>query len=137
MSEVIEHKHIIIRAETKTAPDEKRLVEWLKELVDKLNMKILAGPISGDIDYMEGNNGPTAVVVIETSHMACHVWTDSTPNLIQLDVYTCGRMDKQKVLNHLQEFQPAKIEYRLFDREYSLEELDYFVGGAYPHTQQN
>ena len=72
----IEHKHIILRIEAKNPPKENELVEWLTDLVGKIDMKILAGPISGDIDYMVGNNGPTAVAIIETSHIACHVWTD-------------------------------------------------------------
>ena len=66
-------------------------------------MKILSGPISGNVTDVPGNNGPTCVVIIETSHMACHVWTDPEDHdLVQLDVYTCGAMDTDTVFNHLE-----------------------------------
>lgn len=123
MTNHIEHKHIILRIEALQPPSETELVEWLKNLVEKIDMKILAGPISGDIDYMIGNNGPTAVCIIETSHIACHVWTDPDPSLIQLDVYTCGAFDPNVVLDHIQVWEPVKVEYKYLDREFGLTEL--------------
>lgn len=114
---------MIVRAECKSPPSEFYLKDWLVQLVDKLDMKVLAGPISGCVRDMPGNNGPTAAVIIETSHMACHVWTDDDPALIQLDVYTCGKLDKEVVLRHLESFQPVKVETLVFDREYTLQQL--------------
>lgn len=121
----IEHKHIILRIEAKKPPKENELVEWLTDLVGKIDMKILSGPISGDIDYMIGNNGPTAVAIIETSHIACHVWTDPDPALIQLDVYTCGAFDPEIVLEHIKVWDVVKVEYKYLDREHGLIELDH------------
>lgn len=123
MAEVIEHKHMIVRAECQYPPSQSTLESWIKELVRKLDMKILAGPISANIDYMVGNNGPTCVVIIETSHIACHVWNDVNPALIQLDVYTCGKLDRNVVLDHLQDFCPLMVDIKVFDREYELEEI--------------
>ena len=123
MDAVIEHKHMIVRAECTLPPTEAYLKHWMKQLVEKLDMKILAGPISANIDYMEGNNGPTCVVIIETSHMACHVWTDTSPALVQLDVYTCGKLDRNIVLKHLELFDPVKTDIKIFDREYKLEDI--------------
>lgn len=121
---VIEHKHCIIRAETKFSPSEAELREWILVLVHKLGMKVLAGPISGDITDVPGNNGPTCVVVIETSHMSAHIWTDPEDHdLWQIDVYTCGALDRQIILNHLQKYIPIKVDVRVFDREYNLEEI--------------
>ena len=54
---------------------------------------------------MVGNNGPTCAVIIETSHMACHVWNDFDP-LIQLDVYICGPFDPNAVLEHIKAWDP-------------------------------
>ena len=59
MSQELVHKHIILRIEANNPPTEEELKAWMIELVDKVGMKILAGPISADIDYMIGNNGPT------------------------------------------------------------------------------
>jgi S-adenosylmethionine/arginine decarboxylase-like enzyme len=122
---VIVHKHIILRIEAKKPPTESELKDWMVALVDKVGMKILAGPISGDIDYMVGNNGPTCAVVIETSHMACHVWNDTDPALIQLDVYTCGPFDPQDVIDHIQVWEPIKVEYKYLDREHDLKEIEF------------
>ena len=121
----IVHKHIILRIEANNPPTEQELCDWMVSLVDKIGMKILAGPISADIDYMDGNNGPTCAVVIETSHMECHVWTDVDPALIQLDVYTCGPFDPQAVLDHIQVWDPVKVEYKYLDREHELQVLDH------------
>ena len=117
------HKHFILRIEAKLPPEELELREWIIELVDKIDMKILAGPISADITTIEGNKGPTCVCVIETSHMACHVWNEPDPALIQLDVYTCGPFDPHTVLKHIQVWEPVKVEYKLLDREHSLTEI--------------
>ena len=124
MSANIVHKHIILRIEANKPPAEEELKPWMVELVSKIGMKILAGPISANIDYMVGNNGPTCVVIIETSHMACHVWTDMSPSLIQLDVYTCGPFDPNAVLEHIQVWDPVKVEYKYLDREHALQEID-------------
>ena len=118
------HKHIILRIEAKRPPEELELKKWMIELVDKIDMKILAGPISADITTIEGNKGPTCVCIIETSHMACHVWNEPDPALIQLDVYTCGPFDPNAVLEHIQVWEPVKVEYKYLDREHSLTEIE-------------
>jgi S-adenosylmethionine/arginine decarboxylase-like enzyme len=115
MSAEIVHKHIILRIEANKPPTEDELKVWMVDLVDKIGMKI---------DYMVGNNGPTCVVIIETSHMACHVWTDVSPALIQLDVYTCGPFDPNAVLEHIKVWDPVKVEYKYLDREHELKEID-------------
>lgn len=118
------HKHIILRIEAKRPPEELELKKWMIELVDKIDMKILAGPISADITTIEGNKGPTCVCIIETSHMACHVWNEPDPALIQLDVYTCGPFNPNAVLEHIQVWEPVKVEYKYLDREHSLTEIE-------------
>ena len=120
MSADLVHKHIILRIEANKPQLEDELKEWMVELVDKIGMKILAGPISANIDYMPGNNGPTCVVIIETSHFACHVWNDVDPALIQLDVYTCSELDPQTVFDALDKWDPIKIDYKYLDRETNL-----------------
>ena len=119
------HKHIILRIEANKPPSEKELSSWMTNLVDSIGMKILAGPISADVTDVEGNCGPTCVVVIETSHMACHVWTEPDPALIQLDVYTCGPFDPNVVLDYIQEWEPVKVEYKYLNRENGLEEIEF------------
>ena len=124
-----EHKHIIVRAEVEKpirAISDIRV--WVIDLVKKLGMQLAPvdqgyNPI---VAYVadEGNRGTTAVAIIKTSHIACHIWDELIPSLVQLDVYTCSALEKEKVLEHLEVMKPLKIEYRVLDREYRLEEKE-------------
>jgi S-adenosylmethionine decarboxylase len=116
---MIQHKHLIVRAELDNCPDnEPWIEEWLINLVDLLGMKILAGPIVARVDDVEGNIGCTGVVIIETSHIAVHFWEET--GLMQLDVYTCGHLDKYVILDELQYMMPTKVEWKFLDREHGL-----------------
>jgi S-adenosylmethionine/arginine decarboxylase-like enzyme len=96
---------------------------WLKELVEKIGMKIVSGPHAAYVDK-EGNKGVTGVVIIETSHCAIHVWDECSPSLMQLDVYTCSPLTISDVFEHMKVFEPSKIEYKFLDREFGLCEID-------------
>ena len=120
---LLEHKHLIIRAEVNNPPrDEVWLQNWLTELVDKIGMKVCRGPITAYVD-MPGNEGLTGVVVIETSHIAIHVWDAVEPALVQLDVYTCGALNKDIIFAELEQWDPVKIEWKFLDREFGLNEV--------------
>jgi len=120
---VLEHKHLIIRAEVKSPPtDEVWLHNWLKQLVEKIGMKVCRGPITAYVD-MPGNEGLTGVIVIETSHIAIHVWDAVDPALVQLDVYTCSTLDKDIIFKELEQWNPTKVEYKYLDREFGLKEV--------------
>jgi len=118
------HKHIILRIEANKPPTELELKPWVIGLVEKIGMQILAGPISADITTIPGNCGPTCVCIIETSHIACHVWNESSPALIQLDVYTCGPFDPNAVIEHIQVWEPTRVDYKYLDRESGLTEIE-------------
>lgn len=117
---MIQHKHIIIRAEVEKVPGKKELKKWLTKLVSAINMKLLKGPIVAYVDT-PGNKGATGVCIIETSHVALHCWEEQDPKLIQLDVYSCAYLDKEIVLSKLQDFNPVKVSFITLDREYKLE----------------
>lgn len=119
------HKHLIIRAEVKNAPtDSHWTVNWLKELVAKIGMKVCAGPISAYVD-VPGNRGLTAVIIIETSHIALHCWDEFDPQLMQFDVYTCGPLDPDDIFQELDQFEPIKVEYKYIDREFGLDQTEH------------
>ena len=119
------HKHLIIRAELDNPPkDVKRIQEWMKDLVEEIDMKILLGPYAVYCN-MGGNRGLTVVTVIEMSHIAMHVWDEDSPALMQLDVYTCSTLDPYEVIESLKEFEPVKIEMKYLDREHGLLEIPY------------
>jgi len=117
------HKHLIIRAEVGNPLKEEQLaINWMNKLVDKIGMKVMMGPYAKYLDVV-GNRGLTAVAIIETSHIALHVWDEDEPALLQLDVYTCGPLDPYDVVEALREFHPVKIEMKYLDRENKLIEL--------------
>lgn len=125
MSQILEHKHLIVRAELFNPPKcAEAIQDWMKTLVDKIGMKILMGPYAVYSD-MVGNRGLTAVTIIETSHIAMHVWDEVDPALMQLDVYTCSTLDIEDVFDALKEFDPMMIEYKYIDREHDLSLLDH------------
>lgn len=117
------HKHLIIRAEVKNPlKEEDKALVWMKSLIDKIGMKVMMGPFAKYLN-VEGNRGLTAVAIIETSHIALHIWDEDNPALVQLDVYTCGPLDPYSVVEALREFHPIKIEMKYLDREQGLTEL--------------
>lgn len=112
------HKHLMIRAKINNAPQSThKVIAWLEEFVESLGMKILQGPFSSYVK-VAGNRGLTAMVMIETSHIAFHIWDEQDPALLQLDVYTCGSLDSEKVMKSLDEFfNFYSYEYLFYDRE--------------------
>lgn len=120
---MIVHKHLIVRAEVNKPPMEAEFVKnWLHELVDRIGMKVLSGPHAEYVD-VPGNRGVTGVVIIETSHIALHVWDEEQPGLMQLDVYTCGPFDPEIVFDQIEEFDAVRMEYKYLDREDALIEI--------------
>ena len=117
------HKHLIVRSEIENAPTSpEEINQWMKKLVDKINMKIMMGPYSAYCPVV-GNRGLTAVTIIETSHIAMHVWDEVYPALMQLDVYTCSSLDPVDVTDAIKIFAPIKTEIKYLDRKHGLTEI--------------
>jgi S-adenosylmethionine/arginine decarboxylase-like enzyme len=109
-----------VRAELKNPPYSVHDIKvWMQKLVKQIDMNILMGPYAVYSD-MVGNAGLTAVTIIETSHIALHVWDEVDPALMQLDVYTCSTLNIDDVFEAIQEFEPVKVEYKYIDRENEL-----------------
>ena len=117
---MLQHKHLIVRSEVNNPPNkEADIVKWAKTLIEKIGMKIMMGPYAKYCE-MEGNRGITCVTIIETSHVAIHVWDEQSPALLQLDVYTCSDLNKNIVFDALKQFDPVKTDYKYLDREFNL-----------------
>jgi S-adenosylmethionine/arginine decarboxylase-like enzyme len=112
------HKHLLINAKVKDPINsEEQGVDFLTRLVDSIDMKIIKGPFASYVDK-PGNRGLTAIVMIETSHIAFHIWDEVDPGLVQFDLYTCGKLDLSQVLLAFGEtFNIVSMDYQLFDRE--------------------
>lgn len=121
--ENVKHKHLLIRAEVNKPPaSEENIIFWLKNLIKKIDMKILAGPYATKITK-KGNAGITGVAIIETSHVVIHTWDENNPALIQLDVYSCKDFKKSDILECLEEFETVQVDYKYFDRENNFQEI--------------
>ena len=120
------HKHLIIRAEVnRPITSEKEIKKWLRNLVKKIDMKIIKGPYASYVSQ-EGNRGITAIVMIETSHIAVHIWDEQVPSLVQCDVYSCAEFSSNEVLIEFATMEPTKIEHMLLDRAENIRTINGF-----------
>ena len=110
------HKHLIIRAEVnRPLVTEKQIKRWLRKLVKKIDMNIIRGPFAAYVSK-EGNRGVTGVVMIETSHIAIHIWDEKLPALVQCDVYSCAEFSSNEVLTEFMDMEVVKIDHMLLNR---------------------
>ena len=120
------HKHLIVRADIGWCPQEEdlnKISDWIRGLIKKIDMKLLAGPYTTYVSE-KGNKGMTSVAIIETSHIALHIWDEVSPGLMQLDVYSCANFNPPDVFDKINAlFQTLKMEYKFLDREKELVEV--------------
>ena len=117
----LNHKHIIVTAHIKFPPVDAEIVDyWLRELVDKVDMKILFGPHTTYCET-EGNVGVTGVVCIETSHASIHIWNEAEPPFLKFDLYSCKDFSSDVVIDHLNYFGLIDYEYMIIDRNNGIE----------------
>jgi S-adenosylmethionine/arginine decarboxylase-like enzyme len=121
----VEHKHILINAKVNNPLNSyEEAIEFLNDLVAKVGMKILMGPHAHYVTT-PGNQGVTAIVGIETSHIAFHIWDEEQPARLQFDLYTCGALDKDVVLNAVRrKFDVVSADYRIYDRAEGFQLLE-------------
>ena len=124
MAKILEHKHLIVRAEVRNSPkDPVKMEKWMSAMVSAIGMQELAAPRAIYSD-MIGNRGLTCDVILNTSNAVIHTWDEVDPGLFMLDVYTCGALDPEVIFGLLEEFDPVKIEYMYLDREHGLKVLE-------------
>tara|TARA_B100001250_G_C19720648_1_gene753636 strand:+ start:934 stop:1311 length:378 start_codon:yes stop_codon:yes gene_type:complete len=112
---------LIIRAEVNSPiTSEKEIKKWLRKLVKKIDMNIIKGPYAAYVTK-EGNRGVTGVVMIETSHIAIHVWDDVDPALVQCDVYSCAEFSSNEVLAEFIPMDVVKVDSVILDRANEIE----------------
>ena len=115
---MIFHKHLLVNAKVNNPiQNEDEAIDFLTRLVSEIDMKIIKGPFAHYVDK-PGNKGLTAIVMIETSHIAFHIWDEVEPGMLQFDLYTCGSLDTPKVLEMLGDrFFIDDMDWVLIDRE--------------------
>lgn len=88
--------------------------EFLINLIKQIDMEILSGPY---LSKAKGGEPPgiTGVVVITTSHISIHTFTDTKH--FWLDVFSCKEFDKDNVIKIIKkEFEMEKIRTRFLIR---------------------
>lgn len=115
---MIFHKHLLVNAKVNNPmTNELEAIEFLVKLVEAIDMKIIKGPFASYVN-VDGNRGLTAMVMIETSHIAFHIWDEPSPALLQFDLYTCGSLNQKAVLDTIKsKFAVVVYDYILLDRE--------------------
>ena len=113
------HLHLLVKGYVKNPPrSEEILNNWFKELVDKVRMKVVAGPTSVYVDE-PGNEGITGTVTLATSHASIHVWDAQDPALFQFDIYSCSEFSPEEVLGHINEhFDLREAYWSFIDRNH-------------------
>ena len=115
------HLHLIVRGFVNNPPKvEEVLNDWLKRLVDKVGMVVVAGPTSIYVNE-PGNEGITGTITLATSHASIHIWDAVVPSLVQFDIYSCKEYDINEVLNHLNEFGLQSCDWIYIDRNNGVE----------------
>jgi S-adenosylmethionine/arginine decarboxylase-like enzyme len=131
----VEHHHMLLRLETTEcawAKDRAEVKHLLETMLRDIHMKPLAAPETFYVKEPLYNEGLTAIVPIQTSHVAFHFWSrpereilhaDKSNCLLQFDLYTCGTLTRQQVgriLHHMTRFGPTHAEITILNRNYGL-----------------
>ncbi len=111
------HLHFLVKGYVKNPPkSEQVLNEWLIKLVEKVRMKVVAGPTSVYVNE-PGNEGITGTVTLATSHASIHVWDAIDPAMFQFDLYSCSEFTPEEVLDHINEnFDLKRANWSFIDR---------------------
>ena len=116
-------QQIIIGQVNKPPTDVDVVKQFMRDLVEAIGMKRLIEPQAVYVEAV-GNKGMTSCVLIETSHIAWHVWDEESPGLLQFDLYTCGDLVADQVLAIVQDFFGlTTYSMKVFDRAEELIEL--------------
>jgi len=110
------HLHLIVKGYCANPPHEVPILnDWFIRLVEKVRMKVVAGPTSVYVAD-KGNEGLTGTVTLATSHASIHIWELYEPPMFQFDIYSCSCFSPEEVLGHLDEFGLLAYEYIFIDR---------------------
>jgi S-adenosylmethionine/arginine decarboxylase-like enzyme len=117
-------QQIIIGQVTKPPTDVDVVKQFMCDLVESIGMKRLIEPQAVYVEAV-GNRGMTSCVLIETSHIAWHVWDEQSPGLLQFDLYTCGDLIAEQVLGIVKEFFGlTKYSVKVFDRAQEFTQIN-------------
>lgn len=110
------HQHLLVKCYAKNPPREvDYLNKWFIELVDSVEMKVVAGPTSVYVSD-PGNEGLTGTVTLATSHSSLHVWSEYEPPMFQFDLYSCKEFDIETVMSNFKDWDLIRAEWIMINR---------------------
>jgi len=131
----IQHHHLLLRMEMRDCPaakDAKEAEILIRRIVNDIRMKMLDKPHVYYVKRPAYNEGLTAIVPIQTSHIAFHFWkrpetkilkSPKSRCLLEFDLYTCGALSGHQlrhVLHHLSHYGPTHVDLTVLNRKWSL-----------------
>ncbi len=131
----VEHYHFLLRLETKLCPskhDLSKMKTFINTIIHDIKMKKLDEPRVYYVENPKYGEGLTAIVPIQTSHIAFHFWTypekqilqnPESKCLLEFDIYTCGLLHSyqlKKIIHHMSVFLPTHMDATLLNRKKSL-----------------
>ena len=112
---------------------EEVLNAFFKSLVERVRMKVVAGPTSVYVDEV-GNEGITGTVTLATSHSSIHVWDRETPAMFQFDLYSCSDFEPEEILDELNKwFDIQDVYWNMIDRNH----IEFFEIGRGIYNPKN
>ncbi|MEU8656584.1 S-adenosylmethionine decarboxylase [Actinoplanes philippinensis] len=97
--------------ETRLLDDDAALARFMRDLVDRIGMTVIAGPLVATENGPPEKAGKSAVVILAESHAAIHTY----PHLreIFVDIFSCKPFREADVLD---EFHRLVGDYRISER---------------------
>jgi len=92
-------KHLMLRIgdieKTINLKNEKRISDFLELLVNRIGMRVLAGPLVGYESGEKSKEGCSGLILLYESHAAIHTYVNQKEAFI--DIFSCKEFDKNTV----------------------------------------